>query len=162
MSVPGVWSEGRWLVEPETGRRLLVVAELEPGEHAPVSPGPSGRPPLLAWALIAGSGSLVAIGAVVALLVVGFDSPAASILNWLIIVGGLFTMVVCAVAAARLQDAYRRPLEARYAPPARTAPERAPVAPVRHLRPVDLPARRRPAVARSQPVLGKGKGAPMG
>lgn len=144
MTVPGVWSEGRWLVEPESGRRLLVVAELEPGEHTPVSPGPAGRPPLLAWALIAGSGSLVAIAALAALMVVGFDSPAAAALNWAVIVGGLATMVLCAVDAARLQDAYQRPLELAYRPEGPTTRERPVVAPVRQLRTVDVAACQRP------------------
>lgn len=140
MTMPGVWSEGRWLVEPETGRRVYVVADLEPGEHAPVSPGPAGRPPLLAWVLICASGALVALGALAALLVVGFDSPAAAALNWAVIIGGLGTMVLCAVAAARLHDAYRRPLELGYRP----VPQPPPVAPVRHLR------------SAARPALGKG------
>lgn len=47
--------------------------------------------------------------------------------------------------------AYRRPLEMAYRPEARRAPERPAVAPVRHLRPVEVAACRRSA-------LGKGEG----
>ncbi len=159
MTVPPIWSEDRWLVEPGTGRRYIVV-ELEPREHAPVSPRPTGRPPLLAWALLCGSGALVAVAALGALVVVGFDSPAAAALNWLVIVGGLATMVLCAVAAARMHDNYRAPVVLGHSP--RTALMWPPAAPVRHLQPVELPGCQRVAVSRSRPALGRGgKGAPM-
>lgn len=146
-TVPGVWSEGRWLVEPESGRRVYVVAELAPGEHAPIHrPGPSGPPPLLAWALIICSAALVGLGSLAALLVVDPRSSVGGGLTIAVIASGLVTMGLCAVAAARLQDAHQRPVELPYVP-VRTTPQRAAV---RHLRPVEV------AGSRHRPGLGKG------
>lgn len=148
MTVPGVWSEGRWLVEPATGRRVFVVAELAPGEHAPIHrPGPSDPPPLLAWALIVCSAALVGFGCLAALLVVDPRSSVGGGLTIAVIGAGLITMVLCAVAAARL---HQRPVELPYLP-ARTTPQRPAV---RHRRPVEVDVAHRPQ-------LGRGKGAPL-
>lgn len=93
-------------VKTPDGRRYATV-EVYGEEHAPTAAGGTvGPPPLLAWALLCCSGAVLAVGFVATLFLVGIGSPWGTPLALGIAAGGLFTVVTCGVAAAKLGDAY--------------------------------------------------------
>ncbi len=81
-------------------RRLATQAVADRPSAAP--------PPLLAWTLIICSAALVGAAALAALLIVDPRTTMGVGLIVAVIGTGLLTMMLCAVAAARVQDAHRR------------------------------------------------------
>lgn len=80
-----VVEQGRWLEDVDTGQRVYVYRPLRHGS-------------LLAWVMLACAGPLVCLGAVLG----EFFTPLVPVV---LIVAGLATMVICAVAAGKVQDA---------------------------------------------------------
>lgn len=76
---------GQWLVDPESGNRVYVYHPLHHGDF-------------LGWVVLAFSGPLVMLGAALAWVL-----PRYIVL--LLVVLGLFSMVTCAIWAAKLQEA---------------------------------------------------------
>lgn len=74
------------------------------GDRSPTTP-----PPLLAWTLIVCSAALAGVAALAALLVVDPRSGLGGVLTVAVIGAGLLTMLLCAIAAARIQDAHQAP-----------------------------------------------------
>lgn len=99
-----------------------------------------GRPPVLGWVLLASSGAVTALVVTCLLLVIGLGGGAVPWLLGAVTLGGLVTMVLCAVAASRLQDVAFR------VPP----------------RSVDPPQRPRLVVVRSELEAGKRPALPPG